>query len=181
MDLLSKIRGVVTRAVVDLRDSAGRYQVLWGGDRASAGVEHLETQGVHFAAPGDADALLIAPAGDKSAAVLIGMQGAVPGDSLPAGAGGLHYLGEWRVFVSDDGTVHLGSREPGDFAARASLVDAELAAIKADLDALKTAYDGHTHLYSPGPSAPAPSAPPATPAPTPHSPDPVGSEIVRIE
>lgn len=181
MDLLSKIRNVVTRAVVDLRDGAGRYQLLWGGDRASAGVEHLETQGVHFAAPADADALILCPGGDRSAAVAIGVQGAHPSGALPSGTGGLHYLGEWRVFVSDDGTVRLGAREPSDFAARASLVDAELAAIKADLDALKSAFDGHTHAYNPGPSAPAPTAPPSAPAPTPHTPDPVGSEIVRIE
>src|SRR5690606_41518441 len=31
------------------------------------------------------------------------------------------------------------------------------------LDALQQAFDNHTHLYSPGPSAPAPTAPPASP------------------
>lgn len=180
MDLFSKIRNIVTRAVVDLRDSAGRYQVLWGGDRASAGVEHFQPQGLHFAAPADATGLLVAPGGDKSAAVLVSAHGDTPVDSLSAGTGGLHYLGEWRVFVSDDGTVHLGARAPADFAALASVVDAQLAKLAADLNTLKgatqtvaTAVD----VIAPGTGAAFTSAT----ALVPQTMDPVGSQIVRIE
>lgn len=36
-----------------------------------------------------------------------------------------------------------------------------------ELQAIKTAFDSHTHLYSPGPSSPAPTAAPAVPMPAP--------------
>ena len=58
------------------------------------------------------------------------------------------------VQIDADGTVHLGGAA-GEFVALANLVTAQLTA-------LQSAYDSHTHLYAPGPGAPVP-----TPAPIP--------------
>src|SRR6201995_912301 len=76
-----RIENAITRAVVDRGDSNGRYlQVLWAGDRVSADVEHLEPQGVHFAPPGDASAVLLAPGGSRAGVVAVGAGGVVPGE-----------------------------------------------------------------------------------------------------
>jgi phage gp45-like len=191
--LLIKLRNTITRAVTDRRDSTGRYQVQWGGDRASSGVEHIQPQGVHFSVPSEADAILVSPGGDRSAGVIVAASGATPADSLPPGTGGLHYLGEWRVFVSDDGSVHLGAREPSDFVALASKVDAEVARLDAAVTAIKSLLAG--------PSVPPVGPPPpgvwvpvpmdgglalqvaagAALADIPGAAAPTGSEIVRAE
>jgi hypothetical protein len=144
-------------------------------------LEMLEPVGVHFLPSLDDDVLVFEVNGSPDHRVVMGatQRGHRPQDLTAAGTGGLHYLGNWRVFLDDDGTVHLGERDPADFVALASLVKAELDDIKADFDALKSAFDAHTHLYSPGPSPSAPTAPPATPAPTPHTPGEVASAVVK--
>jgi hypothetical protein len=56
--------------------------------------------------------------------------------------------------------VRLGDATATDFVALASLVLARL-------NALEAAFNGHTHVYSPGPGAPVPTAtalPQATPS-----------------
>jgi phage gp45-like len=144
-------------------------------------LEMLEPVGVHFLPSLDEDVLVVEVNGsaDNRVVLCASQRGHRPQDLTAAGTGGLHYLGAWKVFLDDDGTVHLGERDAGDFVALASLVKAELDAIKADFDAFKTTFDGHTHLYSPGPSPSAPSAPPASPAPAPHTPGGVASEVVK--
>jgi hypothetical protein len=74
--------------------------------------------------------------------------------------------GSVQIKLSTDGTVtikaetiKLSSDAPGDFMALASKVEE-------NLNNLKTAFDSHTHMHAPGPSAPVPTAPPAAPAPT---------------
>lgn len=61
------------------------------------------------------------------------------------------------------GITRMGVTDPGDHMALAAKVLAELEKIKAQLDAMVTAYNGHTHGSTPGPSAPMP--PPPAPAP----------------
>ncbi len=46
----------------------------------------------------------------------------------------------------------------------------------ADLQAMKAAFDAHTHVYSPGPSPAAPTAPPAAPAPAP-----TGTQVFKAQ
>lgn len=55
-----------------------------------------------------------------------------------------------------------GAASAADFVALAQKVLTELQAIK-------TAFDGHTHAYNPGPGGAAPTAPPANPMPAPGS------------
>jgi hypothetical protein len=136
---LVKLRNMITRGVVDSLDAAGHYQVLWTGGRASAGVENKQPQGVHFHAPVDADGVMLAPFGDRSAAVLLGASGPVPSGSIAAGEGGLHYLGEWKVFLAADGTLALSAKAPADWIALASKVDARISGLRSDLTSLKTA------------------------------------------
>ena len=50
----------------------------------------------------------------------------------------------------------FGNSGAAQFVALANLV-------KSRLDSIQSAFDAHTHLYSPGPSSPAPTAPPASP------------------
>ncbi len=152
------IRALITRAKVDRSPAAGNlYQLAWLGGRVTPDVEHMQPQGLHFRAPGAAQGALLAPSADPSVAVVVGLGGALPPDDLVEGEGGLHYLGEWRVFVDADGKVHLGARDPSDFVALASLVAAEL-------DAIRTYVNGHTHVIPagtdiPGGLAPAPAPP----------------------
>ncbi len=130
---------MLTRGVVDSRDNAGTYQVTWSGERASAGVEYKEPQGLHFALPKDADGMTLAPFGDRSAAVLLSSSGPTPTGTVAAGEGGLHYLGEWKVFLAADGTLALSAKAPSDWVALASLVDARISGLRSDLTSLKTA------------------------------------------
>ena len=78
--------------------------------------------------------------------------------------------------------VNLHGVSPGDFVARASLVDNELALIKIDLDNVKTGHDNHLHPGSvdslAGPVTIGPALPQITP---PHSPQEVGSEKVKTD
>lgn len=132
-ELLVKIQnlvrfGFVTRASV-------RPQVeLQGGDVAPS-VQVLEPQGLHFRAPVGASGMMLAPNAVSSEATLVSVGGDVPAEALNAGEGGLHYLGAFKVFLAEDGTLHLGSKMPADFVALASLVDARISAIQAKFDA----------------------------------------------
>jgi len=84
------------------------------------------------------------------------------------------------LWLRNDGTVEVGL-EPDDFAALASKVLGELEAVKADIDAVKSAFDAHTHSYNPGPGSPTTTAAPASPMPSPHTPESVASTTVKVK
>lgn len=145
--ILTKLLNIVTLGVVDNRASDGTYQVLHTGDRASAGVEHLEPQGVHFRAPAEAQGVLLSPGGNKSASVMLNASGPAPGGSVAAGEGGLHYLGTFKIWLDQDGTLHLGQPDPTDYVALASLVDTRfLDLLTALTNATITPADGGASL-----------------------------------
>jgi len=139
------VQNLVTRVVVDRSEGSGTYQVLWGGGRVSSGLEHLEPQGMHFRAPADAGGVVVSAGGQREAGVLVVAGGIVPNDAIGEGEGGLHYLGEWRVFLRSDGGVCLGQKTPADWVALASLTDARIEALQSKLDALISAYNAHVH------------------------------------
>lgn len=149
------LTSIVSLAVVD-RPDGRRYQVLYGPERAASGIEHYEPQGVHFAVPGDSKGVLLSPGGVREAAVMVGASGAAPADSVASGEGGLHYLGEWRVFMDSDGKLHLGARDASEWAAIASYVDARISAIV-------SGFNSHTHPTPSGTSS-VPSTPLASQA-----------------
>lgn len=157
MNLLHAVRNMIARARVDR--PGGKPQLKWLGDRITPEVEVMHAQGVYFTAPAGAQGMLLAPAGDPSVAVAVGLSGETP-DAPPAGEGGLHYLGTWKVYLDASGNVHLGQQVATDFVALATLVATQLTAIK-------TAFDAHVHtgVLTGGAS----SGPPAAPMPTPGS------------
>jgi len=187
------MQNMITRVVVDRSEDSVFYQVIWGGGRVSSGVEHLETQGVHFRAPADSGGVVVNAGGVRESATLIVAGGIVPNDDIEPGEGGLHYLADWRVFLNAEGQVCLGQIEPEDFAARASRVDEEIEALRADIAAIKGLLAG--------PSAPPVGPPPpgvwvpvpmdggaalqiaagAALAQIPHEAQTVASEIVRLD
>jgi len=182
--LLTKMRNMITRGVVDSRDKAGTYQVQWSGGRASAGVENKEPQGLHFSAPANADGITLAPFGDRSGAVLIGASGPVPSGTIAAGEGGLHYLGEWKVFLAADGTLALSAKAPSDWVALASKSDSENAAWQTDVQKLQQATLTAITALNNGLLVPVPATITAFVASTagvPHTPVSVASAKVKVE
>lgn len=139
------VRGVVSRA-------GHKYQVKWLGDRVTPPVENFQPQGLYFRAPVGSECAAISPTGDTANAVLIGLhkRSAEPTDTIPEGAGGLHYLGTFGVYLAPDGTVHLGGGvAASDFVALAAKVTTQLNVLKAAIeDAVPVPNDGGVALQA---------------------------------
>lgn len=103
-------------------------------------VEYWQAYGLSFRPPRESEVLFASVGGDRGHAVAVTVQ---KRDQRPKGVeegeGGLYYMGEWKVFLAADGTVRLGAKEPSDFAALASKVEAELDVIR---DAIANATPG---------------------------------------
>jgi len=169
---LNMIANVITRAVINRIDPDGAFAQIEGlSGHLSSEVEVFQPQGLWFKVPVAADALVLSPTADTGSAV-VGLahdRNGLPGDILMSeGEGGLHYLGEWKVYLAADGTMHLGAKDPVDFVALASKVDAALTAI--------TTWSG-THVHTGVTTGPGSSGP-ATPI-APHTP--VGSTVLKAE
>ncbi len=177
----------VLRALVKLADDApGSLTVQIEDlepDDPDDELEVLEPIGVHFLPSLDEDMAVFEVNGsaDNRFVALASQRGHRPQDLTAAGSGGLHFLGAWRVFLDDDGTLHLGERDAPDWVALASLVLAELQDVKADLDGFKSTFDNHIHVTTAtvglGPAGTI--APTLTLAPTPHTPASVASEVIK--
>ncbi len=83
-----------------------------------------------------------------------GGPGADSGNSMGAPAGLRLYFG----------AAAIGVGSQSDFVAMAAKVDAELAGMRSTLNSLISAYNTHTHAYTPGPGSPAPTAVPSATA-----------------
>lgn len=147
--LFNMIRGLIVLGKID--KAGGAPQIKWLGGRATPGVPHMQGPGIFVVAPSGAIGFILAPNADPAAARAIGYDGPRP-DEPAAGEGGLHYLGAWRVFMAADGTVHLGAKDPGDWAARSIVVDARLDGIESAINALQLPVSGGTA----GPPSPVP-------------------------
>lgn len=136
--LRNTVRNLVTRVTVD---RSGKYVQLKGlGDNVRPDVESFQPQGFYSRPPAGAVGVMVAPAGDGSAAVALGLHKRSALPTTPNdGECGLHYLGTWKVFVAADGSVHLGAKDPGDFVALASKVDAAISTLKTAIGAGFTA------------------------------------------
>lgn len=184
------ISGMILRALVKLADdSTGALtaQVVdIDGDDADDELEVLEPVGVHFLPSLDEEMAVFEANGAADNRFVMGasQRGHRPQDLTDAGTGGLHLRGQWKVFLDSDGTTHIGKRDPSDFVALASLVKAELDAIKSTLDAMKTAHDGHIHVTTATVGTGGPVgviSPTVTTFPTPSTPGDVGSTTVKTE
>jgi hypothetical protein len=158
VNAIAALRNLIVRTKVNR--SGDKPQLTWGGGaRTTPDVEVMRQQGVYFREPPNAQGVMLAPGGDPSVAVAVGLGGAVPSGAVADGEGGLHYLGTFKVYLHTDGTVRLGDKVATDFVALASLVSTQLGAIK-------TAFDAHVHTSA----APAtPTSPPTVPMPAPGS------------
>lgn len=104
-------------------------------------------QGVAFRIPVDAEVLVVHPMADADQPSVIGtdQRGKRPtakpgGGEVPEGAGGLHFLGTWGVYLGDDGKTYLGGAEPADdFVALAQKVLTEL-------NDIRQKFDAHIHV-----------------------------------
>lgn len=181
MSLFSQLATLIKRVVVDLPGAAP--QVLHAGGQVLPDVEYFEPQGLHFRPPKAAQGLALSPGAVVSSAVTINLSGPVPNTQLDPGEGGLHYLGSWKLFLAKDGTLHWGDKDPGDWVALASKVDAELTKIKADLDAVRTGFAAHTHTTNAtmGASDPATISTPVGSIAEAHAPASVASSTVRAK
>lgn len=132
----------ILRGTITLVDDTPKCQTLQVAtldpDRPHEGVEHFQPVGISVLPSLDEECLVFEVNGAPDHLVVIGasQRGRRPTDLTKPGTGGLHYLGEWRVFMDDDGTLHLGKRDPSDFVALASKVDAELQKIADALEAV---------------------------------------------
>jgi phage gp45-like len=144
---MNDLANLIKRVVIEtLDDSTGvqTVQVSMGRDETADGCEHLQPCGVSFRVPAGSEGVALAPGGDPSHVVVIL---AAPRGQRPEaendGEGGLHFLGEWKVYLDSDGYLHLGTQEADEQAVRGN--------------AFKVTYDAHTHPSPFGPTdAPAP-------------------------
>ncbi len=146
MDLMRQVRvlmmNVVQRVMANRVSADGsNCQMMGLSGRPTPDVEILQGQGVHFMMPVKAEGIAVAPAGISDNAVIVGMgdRKTLPTDSCEPGEGGLHYLGEFKVFLAADGTVSLGATEAADFVALASKVDAAISLLQTAIGAGFTA------------------------------------------
>jgi phage gp45-like len=144
----------ITRCLINRSGADGfDVQMTWLSGRTTPDVENFQPQGVHFRVPAKSEAVAVSPGGIADNVVVVGASNrkALPEDELGEGEGGLHYLGEYKVFLAANGTVSLGAKDASDYVALASLVKDELDALKADLDVVKQAIDaGFGAITEPG-------------------------------
>lgn len=155
--LESRLASMVQRGVVSTSaDDEGipGQQAKGIGGRPLDALEYMQPQGLYFRPVVGAEGVILCPTGQTSGAVLVNAssRGASPGgEGVPEGAGGLHYAGTFKLYLANDGTLHLGEKDASDFVALASKV-------QADLDALRDAFNSHMHATA-GTGAPSPPTP----------------------
>lgn len=120
--LVSKVRGIVKRAIIErIDDSKGTQavQVSLLADEVADGCEHMQPFGLSFHPIKGSDAVALAVQGDPGHLLIIA---ATKRDVRPRdakeGEGGLYdKTGAWRVFIDEDGVAHIGAKEGDDFVA----------------------------------------------------------------
>lgn len=122
-------RGVIER-VNDNRKTQ-RVQATLLSEECEDDIEMLQPYGLSFVPPIGSEFVALAVGGARSHTV--GLGAGKPGDR-PIGAnaaeGGLYTSGTYRVFIDEDGVVHLGERVADDYVALAAKVLTELQAIR---------------------------------------------------
>jgi hypothetical protein len=99
---------------------------------------------------------MLAPGGDPSVAMVIGLDGTRP--AAPAeGEGGLHYLGTWKIFLAADRTTHVGRKDPDDWAAIASTVDSLFNQVNTQIEMIKNAVSVGLNAVGAGATANGPA------------------------
>jgi phage gp45-like len=167
--------GMLRRMVVTLSSDTLWQLVGQRGGPGGAGDEVITAEtfpgiGIYARAPssGSPEAVVAALGGTKASVVVATRDEA----TRQVGAGDLAegetcvYNDQARVIVRADGTVeirlHSGVAVP--------------LATKADLAAVVTAFNAHTHVYTPGPGTAIPTA-----VPVPTAPSPTGTSVLKAQ
>lgn len=127
--LRTRVNAMVARSVVNVINDAmktQRLQLRILSDELEDNVEHMQPYGLSFVPPAGSEAIALAVRGDRDHTVAICVQNP---DERPTGnparTGGLYTNGEWRVFVDQEGKLHLGAQVGASPVALAEKVDAE--------------------------------------------------------
>lgn len=152
------IRTTVLRAVVSLTKDSTKMQSLQLKTLAARphdDVEHFQGQGVSFLPPKGSEAVALAVGGDAAhlVALAAGDRRKRPTDLTDEGTGGLHYLGEWKVFLDSSGVVHIGEKAGAQPIARADDVKAQLDKIQTDIQKIHDMFSNWTPVPNDGGAA----------------------------
>lgn len=157
--LKNKILTLIARAIVDRSSDASKVpQVQIARFGKAALVDVMQPQGLYFRAPAGSEGVALNAGGMSSNAVLVSAQDRTTwpaGGGIEDGEGGLHYLGDWKVFLDADGVLHLGTDAGEAFISRDDKIQTELKALRSTLNSLISKYNTHVHITTatPGTSA----------------------------
>jgi phage baseplate assembly protein V len=150
--LRSRVNAMVNRSVVSIVNDAmktQRLQLVILSDETVDDVEHMQPYGLSFVPPNGSEAVALAVRGDRDHTIALCVQNP---DERPTGnlarTGGLYTNGEWRVFIDQQGKLHLGAQQGAEPAAMAESTQRELADIRQKFDAFLAEYKGHMHPYA---------------------------------
>jgi hypothetical protein len=143
----ARLQDMVLRGVIKLVDDDGGHQktqvqtdaedVTWDD------TEHVQPYGMSFRPPDDGTAeclrLHLGAEPEDVVSLLASVRGHRPTGLSEPGTGGLYYMGEFKVYLDENGVVHLGGdRDAEDFVALAQLVLDEL-------NDIRSQFDSHIH------------------------------------
>lgn len=144
----STMTGIVMEGVVErcaFGADAKAVQVTCVDDGDAAEMPIVAPQGVAFRIPEGRKVVVVNAMADGGLPSCIGTEGRdrptekPGGGAVPEGAGGLHYLGTWGVYLGDDGKTYLGGATSSDeYVALATKVLSEL-------NDIRTKFDAHIH------------------------------------
>jgi phage gp45-like len=129
--LETRVANMVKRAIVERVLDSERIQLVQASmleDEVQDRIEHMQPYGLSFNVPTGAEGVVLAVQGAGSHRVLLcpSKRGDRP-TGAQVGEGGLYSLGEWQVFIDQDGNVILGGGTEGaSELARADRTDAEI-------------------------------------------------------
>lgn len=187
--MVGRVVNAIRTAVVERVDDAHDVQELQTTaleDEVDDAVPHYQPLGISFTPAAGAEVLIVSVGSDTANRIALAAQarGKRPTDAAE-GCGGIFRPldGTWALYVDDDGTVHLGAKDPDDFVALASVADSRLDALEQGLSDLITAYNAHIHVTTAtigvgGPGVISPTTSTATP-PTPGSS--TASSIAKVQ
>lgn len=130
--VMGRVVNAIRTAIVQRIDDSKRVQELQTEaleDEVDDAVPHYQPLGVSFRPAVGAEVLLVSVGSDVANRIALAAQarGQRPTDAAE-GAGGMYSPvdGEWKLYLAEDGTLHLGEKDASDYVALASRVDAEI-------------------------------------------------------
>jgi len=173
--LVTRIANLEARGVVQLVDDSTKMQLLQLGVLDGETVdeaEHYQPYGLSSVPLPGAEAAIMFPNGDRSHPIVVSVPdrrhrptGGEPGEVT------LYTNGTPRLILKANDTIELRS---------ASGTAIKLPTL-ADYEALRAAFNSHTHPYNPGPGSPAPTGSATSLTATVPVPAPDGTQVLKAE